>query len=160
MSVRYLGVSLLLTAVGLWCVYYVYRTRETARKMTAWRDLLCYIREQISCFGTPLGQILATADALWLRTIGGEAALQEREMRTLLSNFASQGLPPAYANLLYSLSGEIGTVWRQEQLLRLDHYIAAMEKERSAFVAAMGTRVRLHLTLWSCGTLGMLLLLW
>jgi hypothetical protein len=58
------------------------------------------------------------------------------------------------------LAEELGTVWRQEQIQRLDYYIEMLEKQRTAFCETMGGEVRIRRALCLLGTVGGILLVW
>lgn len=159
MILRLLGAMLVVCAAAWRCVSYARRLRAMARRMGAWWDLLCYVREQISCFGTPISRILEQGEDK-LRAIGGESAAAARQMSELVGCALREELPASCAALIRALGDELGTVWREEQLARLDHYIVTMERESSAFSQSVAGRIRVHSTLCLGAALGVLLLLW
>ncbi len=159
MQLKWLGCILFLGFAVAYCVYDARRLQETARRLSAWVDLLTHVRGQISCFGTPLGQILDGTDADTLALIVPSADMKQQGLGAICRASAPT-LPSESGRLLEALSDEIGTIWRQEQLERLNYYIAALEKEQAAFCTSLPARIRLKSTLSLCGALAMILLIW
>jgi hypothetical protein len=69
-------------------------------------------------------------------------------------------LPGNSGVLMRALADELGTVWRREQVERLNYYISALEKEHQAYATRLSERLRTRCALCLCGTLGVLLLIW
>lgn len=159
MQLKWLGCMLLVGFVVVYCVCDARRLRETERRLSAWLYVLTYARGQISCFGTPLGRILAGIDAQTLALIAPAAEPQGKDL-AFICRVAVDTLPDESGQLLRALSEEIGTIWRREQLKRLDYYIAMLEKQKEAFCTALPSRLRLKSTLSLCGALALVLLVW
>ena len=160
MWVKCVGGGIMLFSALLYCAQYERQAARIRTRIAAWIALLTYVRAQISCFGTPLSDIVSHADKRLLAKLDMKAA--EADAVTLLARCRSDAalLPDRCGELLLQLSGELGTVWRQEQTRRLDYYVEALEEEHTAFCAAAKGRVRIRRTLCLCGTLGAILLVW
>ena len=77
-----------------------------------------------------------------------------------LCHRGAEELSEESGNLLHALGDEIGTIWRAEQVERLDYYIAALEEQATSFSSRLRDRVRLHATLSVGGALAIILLMW
>lgn len=160
MWIKYLGGGMLVVICALYCLQSNRRMRWAKQRLGAWITLLTHIRSHIACFGTPLREILARADARILAALAiGEKQSDEPQLAAHCRDDAPM-LPGNSGALMRSLADELGTVWRREQIERLDYYISALEKEYEAYAAKMSERQRLHNALCLCGTLGVLLLIW
>jgi hypothetical protein len=62
--------------------------------------------------------------------------------------------------LLCALADELGTVWQQQQLERLDYYIEALRREYDTYSKALTEKLKLRDVLCLCASLGILLLVW
>ena len=69
-------------------------------------------------------------------------------------------LEPESERLLTAFSSELGHTFREEQVMRCEHYIEALEEERRRLSEAVPTRVRMNGILCMCCVLGMVVLLW
>ena len=144
------------------CLGYSYQNarlaRRIAERLDAWIALLTYVRGQISCFGRPLSDILSTVEPRVLVTLEIDAChLQPlrdycRKDATLLSDWGGDHL--------LALAEELGTVWRQEQVARLDYYLEEMDRMRQSNKIKLFERARLHGAMSLCGAIGMILLVW
>jgi hypothetical protein len=155
---KWLGSALLL---GLSCAYSVavwQQMQGRGRLGRGWISLLTYVRGQISCFGTPLQDILVSADEKLLAGVG-LTRLETTDFSSLCHRGAEE-LQGASGDLLLALGDEIGTIWRAEQVERLDYYIAALEEQVVSFSSRLQDRVRLHATLSLSGALAIILLMW
>jgi hypothetical protein len=134
------------------------QARRMAERLDAWIGLLTYVRGQISCFGRPLADILSTAEPRLLAALDMDTChlrpLRDycREDATLLSGWGGEHL--------LALAEALGTVWWQEQVARLDYYLAEMDQARQSYKAKLSERVRLRGAMLLCGALGMILLVW
>lgn len=155
MPLKWLGGGLLLCLAVAYCVAEAARWQTVKSKLDAYVALLVYTKTQISCFGTPLADILSKAPPEPLRSLGGEPC---GDFAALCRKGGE--LPCESGRLLGALADEIGTIWRQEQLERLGYYIGALEKERAALCSSLPARLRLHGTLSVCGALAVILLIW
>lgn len=154
-----IGGGMLLMCAFVYCYQCERRTAQIQRIIGAWISLLTYIKTQISCFGTPVSDILLHADREMI-------SLLESDGVALTATALSEGscihaaLPKDCKILLEHLGQELGTVWRQEQVERLTYYVAALTEQREAFGKANGGSVRIRRALSLCGALGLILLVW
>lgn len=159
MQLKWIGSILLLGMALGYVVYMTARMQRQTRRLGAWCALLEYMRGQIACYATPLPEILARAP-----TEARNALIlpdgQVSQDFAALCRVSADAFDGETAKLLRSLADEIGTIWRQEQLERLNVYIAALEKEKNAYVASLLPKLRWQSTLVVCGTLALILLMW
>lgn len=158
MQLKWIGCMMLLSVAVGYCVFGVRRMQLTQRQLVCWVALLTYIRGQISCYSMPLAEILARAPREMIEPIK-PTGQTDVDFVTLCRAGAST-LPKECGRLLRELSDEIGTIWRQEQLERLNVYVVALEKEKDTFSAALPGRVRLRSTLSLCSALALIILMW
>ena len=159
MWIKYVGGGVLMIVCTLYCVWSNRQLRLVKHRLGAWIALLTHVRSHIACFGTPLREILARADPTVLSTL----ALDVAENESVLSERCRADAPMLPGNsgtLMCALADELGTVWRREQIERLDYYISALEKEHQDYAARLNEWLRTRCTLCLCGTLGVLLLIW
>lgn len=142
----------------VYCALCAARFETAKRRLCALIALLTYARGQISCFGAPLSEILEKIPPETISDIVGSHKEKPADFAALCRY--TQGLPAEAQRLLQSLAEEIGTIWRQEQLERLNYYIGALEKEKTVFCSSLPSRLRLHGTLSLCGALALILLIW
>jgi hypothetical protein len=160
MWMKYIGSAILLLVALSYCYQHEQRALQMKRRMGAWVTLLTDIRTHIACFGTPLSDILPRVDPSVLSVLeiqdlsGGTEAVLER------CRSDAPHLPGGSGEHLMRLAEELGTVWRQEQIQRLDYYIEMLEKQRTAFCETMGGEVRIRRALCLLGTVGGILLVW
>ena len=160
MLFKCIGGGLLLVSALVDCCGFERSTAHTKRIIQAWIALLTYIRTHIACFGTPLSDILLHADATVVACLTtGEEPLTAATLPACCRAHAA-ALPKECGELLFHLSEELGTVWRQEQIERLDYYIAALSEAGEAFFLSAGGAVRMRRTLTLCGAMGAILLVW
>ena len=159
MLIKWLGGGLLVALAGCYCIGNARRWQAMARLLDAWILLLRFARGQISCFGLPLSSIMARAP-FKVKAVLGRYMTDGRGDVISLCRSTAELLPDVSAELLDDLADEIGTIWRQEQLERLDYYIVALENERIALAAALPARIKLHGTMSLCGAMALILLLW
>jgi hypothetical protein len=160
MWVKVIGGSILLLSALIDCYQYERRSMHVKRRLGAWVALLTDIRTHIACFGAPLSDTLLHADpavlsVLDIRDAGGGAQVLLERCRE-----DADFLPAACGELLLRLSEELGTVWRQEQVQRLDYYVETLEKQRVAYCESVGSEVRIRRVLSLLGTVGTILLVW
>ena len=158
MIIKWVGCGLLLGVAFAYSLTVWRRMHSLAVQQEGWIELLTYVRGQISCFGTPLQDILATVDKAILEKTGLYAC--DGEEFSSLCHRGAHSLGGEWETILSSLGNEIGTIWRAEQVERLDDYIQTMQKKKTAFSSVWRDRVRLHATLSVCLALAIILLVW
>ena len=155
---KWLGSALLLGIASAYSVAVWRQMQGRLRLGRGWISLLTCVRGQICCFGTPLQDILLSADEKLLAGIG--VTRQDATDVPTLCHRGAEELSGESGNLLHALGDEIGTIWRAEQVERLDYYIAALGEQMTSFSSRLRDRVRLHATLSVSGALAIILLMW
>lgn len=155
MLLKWLGGGMLLCLAVVYCMAEAARWQAVKNKLDAYVALLIHTKTQIACFGTPLADILDKAPSDLLQQLGDTAC---GDFAALCRRGGE--LPGESGRLLGALADEIGTIWRQEQLERLNYYIGALDKEKAALGSSLPARLRLHGTLSVCGALMVILLIW
>jgi hypothetical protein len=69
-------------------------------------------------------------------------------------------LEPEAERLLTTLTGELGSTYRAEQVNRCDHYLTALTEERKKLMDTLPARLRATCTLCICCALVAAVLLW
>lgn len=160
MWLKWVGGVLLLTAAGVFSTVQARRLKRTARCVWAWVEVLRTIHTHISCFATPIPDILrALPSHLRADLTECETVCEENDFGALC-RAAAQELPSEIGERLLKLSFDVGRVWRQEQLDRLACEISALEQQAQALSAAVQPSIRLRSTLSICGAVAIIILIW
>jgi hypothetical protein len=170
MLYKVLGSGLLLLASGYVALSVRRFEHRRLRVLDGYISLIYYIKGQIDCYAMPLTDILSrvdpgvVSDCLGLESTGvfsfdtvgpgGEPPLPAmvRESRLYLQ--------PETERLLSGFAGELGSVYRAEQVSRCDYYIQALTEERRKLYETMPARLRTCSTLCLCCAVGAAVLLW
>lgn len=158
LGLKCLGGGILLTV----CFWHCRKKAEHAHRMgirlDAWITLLTYVRGQISCFGRPLQDILLSVSPRLLQSLD----IDPGSLQPLRDYCRADAglLPGCGGECLLSLADELGTVWREEQVERLDYYLGEMQQARQAYNNKLTEQLRLRYIMSICGTLGVMLLIW
>lgn len=172
MIYKVIGSGLLLLASGYVALSVRRFEYRRLRVLDGYISLIYFIKGQIDCYAMPVTDILSRADPLILASclgleatqatspafkgwgVGGEPPLPAmvRESRLYLQ--------PETERLLSGFAGELGSVYRAEQVARCDYYIQALTEERRKLYEAMPARLRTCSTLCLCCALGAAVLLW
>lgn len=158
MAFKWLGCCLLLGFSGAYCFCVWRKMYLDGKRLRGWIALLVHVRGQISCFGTPLHNILVSSESGMLEAAGIERT--DRYDFACLCREAGAQLPGKSGELIRALGDEIGTIWRQEQLERLDYYIEALSREEASYASGLSDKMRLRTVLTMCAALGVILLVW
>lgn len=158
LGVKCLGGGILLTVCFWYCRKKAEYGRSLAVRLDAWITLLTYVRSQISCFGRPLQDILLSASPLLLQSLD----IDIESLQPLREYCRSDAglLSGCGGECLLSLADELGTVWREEQVERLDYYLGEMQRAQKAYNNKLSEQLRLRYVMSVCGTLGVMLLIW
>ena len=160
MWIKCLGSGFLLVSAMVYCYQYERRTAKTKRTLSAWIALLTDMKRHIANYGRPLSEILPLIDPNVIATLGGdEEALSAATLPAICLSHAKE-LPAESGEILRGLAQDFGTVWRQEQVERLEDDIERLTQHKEAFCTAAGGALRLRLALSLCGALGVILLMW
>lgn len=160
MWLKYIGGGVMLLVTLVYGYQYEQSIRRKRENMGAWLALLTHIRTQIACFGTPLSEILLDVEPEVLAVLHEEGGTLTLSTLTTWCRMHGDQCPSEFLSLLDRLLQELGTVWRQEQVERLDYYIQALTQKRDAYSVSSQGATRLRRTLSLCGTLGLILLFW
>lgn len=160
MWVKWVGGILLLTAAGAFCLLQVRRLKRTERCAWAWVELLRTVHTHISCFATPLPEILRVIPPqLRAELTDDPTVCEEGDLRAWCRAAATE-LPCEIGDCLLRLSDEVGRLWRQEQLERLAFEIGVIEEQAKRLSQALPLSIRLRSTLSLCGTVAIMILIW
>jgi hypothetical protein len=157
---KYVGGGMVLAFALVYCMVTGHRMKEVRHRLRSWITLLTHMRSHIACFGTPLRDILRRTDHSILAPLGlTEVVGNECVLSDHFRADAFQ-LPGESGALLCALADELGTVWQQQQLERLDYYIEALRREYDTYSKALTETLKLRDVLCLCASLGILLLVW
>lgn len=119
--------------------------------------LIYYIKGQVDCYARPIGDILAALPPEMLRECNcprGALSLEE------LVNESRIYLDRESLRLVTSFSNEFGSIFREEQARRCDHYIALLRDRRSELAARLPYEMRSAGAICICVSLCLTILLW
>ena len=160
MWLKCLGSGFLLVSAMVYCYQYERRTAKTKRLLTAWITLLTDIKRHIANYGRPLPEILSMVDPRVLAILARDGdPLSATTLPSICLSHAEE-LPPECGEILRGLAQDLGTVWRQEQVERLEDDIERLTRQKEAFCEAADGALRLWRALSLCGALGAILLVW
>lgn len=157
MLIKIIG-SVLICLSGLACAFSIcryYRKRQDT--MDGFISLIYYIRGQVDCYARPIGDILASLPAEILRDCNcprGALSLDE------LVNESRMYLDRESLRLLTAFSNEFGSIFREEQARRCDHYIALLRDRRSLLAARLPYEMRSASAICICASICLAILLW
>ena len=154
---KLLGCLLILTAGGIAALMTVAYEKKRIALLEGWIDLIFHIRNQIDCYLTPIGEILATTDRELMSACMGNAA---DKSPTALLNRCSVYLSDEARRLLTAFSREIGSSYREEQVKRCDYYMEALRRLREKELEALPARMRVRSVICLCLSAGIAILLW
>lgn len=157
-GLKYVGGAILLTGSLCYCLQSVREARRIERRLKAWIALLTYVRGQIACFGRPLSDILLTAEQGILKELDIDP--QKEGSLSEYCRADAELLRLAGGQALKDLSEELGTVWREEQVERLDYYLTSLQEAHGAYAAKLSDRLKVRCTMTLCIAGGILLLAW
>ena len=158
--------SLLLLLAGGYVTITVRRFEyRRLRVLDGYLSLLYYVKGQIDCYAMPIRDILTRADPCVLAAclgLGREetGALGGCDSLPAMLRESRLYLEPEAERLLSTFTAELGSVYRAEQVVRCDYYIAALTQERRKLCDALPARLRITSTLCLCCALGAAVLLW
>lgn len=171
MTYKLVGCIFLLLA-GLWGAVSMRRFEyRRLRVLDGYLALLAYVKGQISCFATPLPDILAGADPRILAAcLGLDAGRRETPPplslpteEPILPHLLRESHPyleEETERLLSAFTGEVGKTFRAEQIARCDYYLEALTEERRRLFRSLPARLRLGTALPLCLSLGAMVILW
>ena len=143
------GVLVMLIAGGIGAWSGVRYERRRLRVVEGWIDTIRYIRTQIDCYLTPLGEILERCPS----TVG------TTDLSALLASSRLYLDADTY-RFLETFTRELGGSYREEQLKNCDFCLAELYHKRETLSRELPSRQRLALTLCTCLSIGAAILLW
>jgi hypothetical protein len=120
-------------------------------------SLIQYIKGQVECYARPIGDILDTLPPEILRDCNcpvGATSLDEliEESRIYLDRDTLR--------LLTAFSGEFGSIFREEQTRRCEHYVARLRERRELIASRISGEMRSGAAMCIGLSLCLLILLW
>ncbi len=157
MLIKIIG-SVLICVSGLLCAFSIcryYRRRQDT--LDGFISLIYYIRGQVDCYARPIGDILLSLPPEMLRDCNcprGALSLEELvcESRIYLDRESLR--------LLTSFSSEFGSIFREEQTRRCDHYISQLRDRRIELAGRLPYEMRSASAICICIALCLTILLW
>jgi|GEM_PF-584716 len=164
MEYKIVGVCLLLLAGGYMAVHLVRKEKKRLRAVDGYISLLFYIKGQIDCYAKPISDILLGADPELIADCIGKGGkdricVDYSEFPALVAE-SGELLEPECKRILHTFSGELGGVYRDEQIRRCDYYIEALTRERERLFEALPARMRINSVLSVSSALMLAVLLW
>ena len=168
MIYKLLGSLVLLFAGGYVSIAITRFERRRLRVLDGYISLIYYIKGQIDCYAMPLSDIMASADPTVLAAcLGLDASTAclpptvtgDRPITAMVEE-SRLYLEPEVERLLTTLTGELGSTYRAEQVIRCDHYLTALTEERRKLGDSLPARLRAICTLCLCSAVVAALLLW
>lgn len=156
-AIKLLGCALILCAGGLTAMSLVTLEKRKLRVLDGWIDLIFYIRSQIDCYLTPIGEILREADEDLLKHCCVNGRCESLDTVLQRSRFY---LNEESKRLISSFVREIGSSYREEQVKRCDYYAAALRSVREKQMEGLPSRLRVCVAISLCGACGVAVLLW
>ena len=163
MLYKVLGSGLLLLASGYVALSVRRFEHRRLRVLDGYISLIYYIKGQIDCYAMPLADILASADPSVIAACLGLDLTAPLPVPCPLPDMVRESrlyLEPEAERLLTTLTGELGSTYRAEQVIRCDHYLAALTEERRKLNDTLPARLRATCTLCICCAIGAAVLLW
>ena len=168
MILKLMGSLVLLLAGGYVSLSITRFEKRRLRVLDGYISLIYYIKGQIDCYAMPLSDILASADPAILAACLGldrtegylpPALTGDRPITSMVEE-SRLYLEPEVERLLTTLTGELGSTYRAEQVARCDHYLSALTRERRKLGDSLPARLRAVCTLCLCSAVVAALLLW
>lgn len=170
MIYKMIGSMVLVLASGYVALAVRHFEYRRLRVLDGYIALIYYIKGQIDCYAMPITEILSRVDPMIiLDCLGLESAkvvpfdIDGSVGRLPLPTMVRESrlyLQPESERLLSSFAGELGSVYRAEQVSRCDYYIGALTEERRKLYETMPARLRTCSTLCLCCAIGAVVLLW
>ena len=148
----FLCLSGIVSAVSL-CRY----CRRRLDTLDGFISLIQYIKGQVECYAMPIGEIMASLPPEILHDCNcpaGASSLDEliEESRIYLDRDSLR--------LLTAFSVEFGSIFREEQTRRCDHYVARLRERRTFIADRISGEMRSGSALCIGAALCLLILLW
>lgn len=157
MPIKIIGSILLAVAGALAAVSVRVFHRRRIDTLDGFISLIFYIKGQVDCYAMPIGDIIASLPPEMLRALNcprGALTLEE------LIDESRLYLDRESLRLVTAFSGEFGSVFREEQMRRCDHYIAMLSEVRQRVGMKCESEARAGSALCICTALCLAVLLW
>lgn len=119
--------------------------------------LIFYIKGQIDCYSRPRSDILSSLPPEIFHACNCPRGVSTLEELVDASRIYLDDEP---LRLLTTFCSEFGSTFRQEQLRRCDHYIAALGEQRRIVASNVDSKSRAGTALFICAGIGVIILLW
>lgn len=160
---KLLGSLILLFAGGYVSLAITRFERRRLHVLDGYISLIYFIKGQIDCYAMPLADILASADPSVIAACLGLELTSPPPVPCPLPDMVRESrlyLEPEAERLLTTLTGELGSTYRAEQVSRCEHYLTALTEERKKLMDTLPARLRATCTLCICCALVAAVLLW
>ena len=120
-------------------------------------SLIYYVKGQVDCYARPIGDILRSLPPELLRACNcprGASSLEELILESRIY------LDRESLRLLSSFASEFGSIFREEQTKRCDHYIALLRDRRGEIANKLSSEMRSGSAVCICVSLCLAILLW
>ena len=157
MWIKIIGSILLCASGGFSAVSlcrYHRRKLDTADGFIA---LIYYIKGQVDCYARPIGDILLSLPPEILRDCNCPSGARTLEELVSASKIY---LDRESLRLLTSFSGEFGSIFREEQTRRCEHYASQLKLRRDDIASRLTAEMRSGSAICICISLCLAILLW
>lgn len=157
MTAKLIG-SLILALTGIILAVAICQyQRRRLRTVDGILALIFYVKGQVDCYARPLSDILGSLPPEICRDCNcstGVSSLEEliEECRIYLDE---EGLRQVAA-----FTAEFGSIFREEQVRRCEHYISVLESRRNQIAERVNAQSRVGSALCICLALCLMILLW
>ena len=157
MWIKIIG-SILLCASGAFSAISLCRFHRRRLETTdGFISLIYYIKGQVDCYARPIGDILLSLPPEILRACNCPRGANSLEELILESRIY---LDRESLRLVTSFSSEFGSIFREEQTRRCDHYITLLRERRGEIASRLSSEMRSGSAICICISLGLAILLW
>ncbi len=132
MLIKWIGIFLLAAATLYIALDLARSCRQRTRQTEAILLLIRHVRAKISCFSTPVGEILADFENEVLERSGILPSARENGLAAAVRAASERGcISRAQADMLSDMWGQLGGGYREEAVKICDYYISEFESTLS-----------------------------
>ena len=157
MLIKLLGGTLLAVSGCLAAVMLRLYHKRRIETLDGLISLILFIKGQVDCYARPIGEILSSIPKEILRDCGVTVI---PESLSDVPGGARIYLDEECLRLFTSFAAEFGKSFREEQVRRCDHYIAALGERRMGYETKALAQGRAGGAICVCVSLCLLILLW
>lgn len=157
LAIKLIGGILLFATGGLTAVSLCRYCRKRLETLDGFVSLIQYVKGQVECYARPIDDILASLPPEILRDCNcptGASSLDE------LIEASSIYLDRDSHRHLVAFSGEFGSIFREEQARRCQHYASLLGERRQAVAERLVSEMRSGCAVCICVTVSLAILLW